>query len=175
MECSKKLNVLWSNNYQSNELNTFLFKRTNNTLSFNPVLSHFVRGHSQNCTMCDLTGNPDIEDESPLHFFYQCQVAEQTRDDFFKWLTENENFTLSRHEFFCCLDLENKCRAQILRVSIILFMHYLWLCKLRKHLPVMTILRKYVLNEINTMTRCNKKFLAIANNSGINLNQIRLF
>jgi hypothetical protein len=175
IECSKKLNVLWCNNYQSNELNTFLFKLTNNTLSFNPVLSHFVRGHSRNCTMCDLTGSPEIEDETPLHFFYQCPVAEQTRDAFFKWLTENENFTLTRHEFFCCLGMENKCRAQVLTVSIRLFMHYLWLCKLRKHLPVMTLLRKYVLSEINTMAKCNKKFLAIISNSGINVNQNRVF
>jgi hypothetical protein len=70
LECARLLNKSWNRHYLSNELRVFLFKLHNNTLPFNTILSHFVRGTSRTCTFCVIARNPEGEDETPLHFFF---------------------------------------------------------------------------------------------------------
>ena len=80
---SKELNSLWTLSYLDNSTRTFLFKYHNNILGYNNAVAHFVRGHSPNCTFCDLTQNPAQVPETPLHLFYDCIVTEQIIINFF--------------------------------------------------------------------------------------------
>ncbi len=93
---SKTLNTLWTMGWFSNATKTFLFKLYNNTLGYNNAVAHFVRGHSLNCTFCDVAGNQEITDETPLHLFFQCEQVEGFIENIFKWATNDENFTLTR-------------------------------------------------------------------------------
>jgi hypothetical protein len=43
---SRVLNSMWNNSIFSNVEKTFLFKLHNNTLGYNNMVAHFVRGHS---------------------------------------------------------------------------------------------------------------------------------
>jgi hypothetical protein len=174
LDCAIVLNQSWSWSNYSTNIGTFLFKLTNNTLPYNTVLSHFVRGHSRNCTFCDLLNDPDIVDETVLHLFYYCPAVENIRENFFKWLTNDVNFILNRHEFFCCLAGENKCKTYSLMVTIRLFMFYIWECKLRHSLPVLDSVKKFCLREIEVMKKCSKKFNETIINSGVNFSLQRL-
>ncbi len=49
-EQSRVMNGLWTDNIYTNEEKTFLFKLHNNTLGYNNMVAHFVRGHSPFCT-----------------------------------------------------------------------------------------------------------------------------
>jgi Reverse transcriptase (RNA-dependent DNA polymerase) len=174
LDCALKLNTQWSLSFFNHTTSTFLFKLTNNTLCYNSVLSHFVRGHSRNCTLCDLVNNPEIEDENCLHLFYSCEVAERLRNDFFKWLTSDENFILSRHEFFCCTSYENKNKNFIMMTTIRIFIQYIWECKLRKNLPVLDATKRFIFNEMELIKNTNLRFKIALGLSGINFSQQRL-
>jgi hypothetical protein len=172
LECATKLNQCWRYNFYSNELRTFIFKMNNNTLPVNTVLSHFVRGATRNCTFCNLTFNPDPIDETVFHLFFECEVAEITRNDFFKWLTEDNNFILNRHEFFCCGSTPKI--AGYLLTPLWLFKFYLWECRNRNSLPVLTHLKKFVLREVDVMKKLNSNFRSAVDNSTINFSLGRL-
>jgi hypothetical protein len=167
LECAKKLNLWWTCNYFSNATCTFLFKLTNNILPVNTILSHIVRGQSRNCSFCDLAEDPEINDETVLHLFFDCPVTEQIRENFFKWLVNDENFIQSRHEFFCCVAGENKCRNKTLMIVNRLFLNLLWDCKLRKNLPVLGRVKKTILREIEVLMKCNAKVKYVIAQSGI--------
>jgi hypothetical protein len=110
----------------SNACRTFCFKFYNNILPYNHVLSHFVRGQGRNCTFCDLSGNQDEEDETPLHLFYNCVISENLRNTFF---IEFLGTTISRQEFFTIFDRENLHSNKILLLVTTLFRKFLWDCK----------------------------------------------
>jgi hypothetical protein len=112
-EDSKKLNGIWASSVLSNSTHTFLFKLHNNTAGYNNAVAHFVPGHSQNCTFCDIIENPDVEDETPLHLFLTCSVSERFVEDFFSWvLSEPANIT--RQEFFVSFSRPNHRKNDVL-------------------------------------------------------------
>jgi hypothetical protein len=165
INCSGSLNSDWTTSYYSNQLRTFIFKLHNNTLPYNTTLSHFVRGANRNCTFCDLEENPDPVDETPFHLFFDCPTAERIRLEFFKWLTQNNNFALSRHQFFCCGPSENKRGVWMAIIYSVKF--YLWECKLRKTTVTIEALKKFVTKEIKLMTRLSKMFELMVNSCGL--------
>jgi hypothetical protein len=101
---SKKVNAFWNLNYLSNSTRTFIFKLYNNILGYNVAVSHFIRNHSRHCTFCDITGNQDIIDETPIHLFFQCAAAEILVNEIFKWVTNDLTFEISRKEYFAFFD-----------------------------------------------------------------------
>jgi hypothetical protein len=158
--CSEKLNSQWTCNFLSNELRTMLFKLHSNCLPVNTIVSHFKRGVSRNCTFCELIHNPDPEDESIFHLFFACPAVEAIREDFFTWLSRDENFLLSRHEFFCCFTRqENSINSvDIIEVIVKLFKQFLWECKTRKILPVPLELKKFIKRELEIICNISKNF-----------------
>jgi hypothetical protein len=62
------------------------------------VVSHFIHGIERNCTFCNLSGNLELEDETPLHLFFQCIPVENLITDFFSDIVGT---TVSRQEYFC--------------------------------------------------------------------------
>ena len=105
-ELSKKLNGFWNRSYFSTDTRTFLFKVHNNTAGYNNVVAHFVQGHSPNCTFCDISHNPDIENETPLHLFYACPTSERFLESIFTWILGTPTI-VSRQEFFVGFNLPN--------------------------------------------------------------------
>jgi hypothetical protein len=168
-ECSVFLNGVWNFSYYSNQLRTFLYKLHNNILPTNTILSHFVRGRSRNCTLCNLIRNPDPEDETPYHLFYDCQVTERLRLNFYQWLNNDNAFIQDRHSFFCC-----GSGSLVVTAVNNVFKFYIWEMKQRDALPDLTGLKKFVLKEINVMTKVSKKFELLVENSTLTLNLQRL-
>jgi hypothetical protein len=172
VNCAPSLNTNWCKSYYSNELRTFIFKLHNNTLPVNTMVSHFARGISRNCVFCEISRNPEPVDETVFHLFFDCTTTEALRLNFFKWLTENESFELHRHEFFCCGPGELRC--EIWTSIVYLFLFYVWECKLRKSLPEQNRLRRFILEEMNTVTKTCNRMANKKENCGINLNLERL-
>jgi hypothetical protein len=133
VDCAHRLNGNWFFNCYSNKLRTFLFKLHNNSLPVNTVLSHFVQGKTRNCTFCEISRNPDPEDETPYHLFYDCRTTERLQNNFYIWLLDDNNFTVRRHEFFCCGFGDRDW--DIWMAVNILFKMYIWECRARYCLP----------------------------------------
>jgi hypothetical protein len=167
LECARFLNKSWNRHYLSNELRVFLFKLHNNTLPFNTILSHFVRGTSRTCTFCVIDRNPEGEDETPLHFFFNCPVSERIREDFFKWIMNDNTFSVQQTEFFTFFRNNNNFLNEALFIITQLFMYFLWNCKQRAILPVPSHLRRFILHEIGLLKTMYKKLSLVFENSGI--------
>jgi hypothetical protein len=154
INCSLKLNRDWCRSYLSNQMRTFIFKLHNNTLPINTMLSHFVRGKSRNCTFCELARNPDPVDESAYHLFYDCPTTELLKDNFFKWLTKNNTFTLNRHEYFCCGPVIEQ--REIWTTIIYIFKFFVWESKQINALPTLDRLKIFFTKEMGTIRKINK-------------------
>ena len=76
LDNSLYLNDLWNRGYFSNCTRSFIFKLHNNTLGYNTRVSHFVRGHPDTCTFCDLRLVPEENRETPYHLLYDCDTVE---------------------------------------------------------------------------------------------------
>jgi hypothetical protein len=168
-DLAKKLNTLWTKTFFSNDTRVFIFKMHNNTLALNTVLSHFVRNIGRNCTFCDLVFNPDEEDETPLHFFYNCTVSEQVRTNVFKSVTNNRNFMVSRREFFGEFKYMNNFYNDALQIVSVLLRKYLWDCRVRKHLPVSEKALSYIRDEITLMRKLSTKIDSTIMGSNLHL------
>jgi hypothetical protein len=175
--CATHLNNIWSIRFFSNNVRVFIFKLHNNTLGINTRVSHFIRGISRNCSFCEIARNPEPVDETIFHLFYDCPTAELIRTNFFKWLMEDNNFNLHRHEFFCCCwgIHDNKNANRVMTTILLLFKFFLWENKLRKTLPDLQLLKKFIFRELDIFCKLNKDFSLARNNSGINLNTDRVF
>jgi hypothetical protein len=156
VDCSVPLNRDWTKSSLSNELRTFIFKMVNNLLKTNTMVSHFVRGVSRNCTFCEISRNPDPVDESTFHLFFDCPVTENIRLSFFTWLTGDPNFTLSRHEFFCCGPVKPRCEVWTTIIYLVKFA--IWECKKRKTLPALDYIKEFVRAEIKVIKKLNGSF-----------------
>jgi hypothetical protein len=168
LQCSKTLNKSWTLCFLSCSLRTFLFKLHNNTLTVNTRLSHFVRGVSRNCSLCEITRNPEHNDETIFHLFFSCAVSERIRNQFYNWLTNDNNFILSRHEFFCCHGGGNESRKLVLLVTNSLIMKFIWDCKLRLCIPTTEGLISYIKSEMQICMAINRNFNLAVANSGFN-------
>jgi hypothetical protein len=167
---SCRLNKLWEKYFLSVSTRTFVFKMHNNTLTLNTVLSHFIRGINRNCTFCDLILNPDEEDETFLHFFYMCEISERIRENVFKNITGDRNFTVSRQEFFVEFKYPNNFRNEALQIITILIRKFFWDCRQRKTLPVLDKCIRYLTDEVKLMRKISAKFDSIILGSGLLFN-----
>jgi exonuclease III len=167
LEDSKKLNNFWTHRAASNSMRTFVFKLHNNTLPYNTLLSHFVRGHTRNCTFCDLVENPEEEDETVFHLFFSCSHTERIRTNYFRWITNDNNYFISRQDFFgICKSFGDDDNLFMLWASK-LFIFHLWQCKLKKMLPSVESAKKFLLREIDTMQNVSNELRILLNKSVI--------
>jgi hypothetical protein len=145
--CSKHINTLWSIRAFSNAKRTFLFKLYNNLLPYNTVLSHFVRGKSRNCTICDTTGNQEMEDETVLHLFYDCVPVNELLTQFFSTISRNKVTDISRHELFCCFKRFGDEKNLMFCLAAKIFINYIWEVKMRASTPTLVHLVNYFNSE----------------------------
>jgi hypothetical protein len=167
LELSKFLNKSWNLSFLSNDLKTFIFKLHNNTLPYNTMLSHFVPGISRNCTFCDIILNQEEEDETPFHLFYDCQPVDQLRDEFYKYISDNQTFTVTRSELFTNFARPNNFTNRALFLITRLFIKFLWDCKVRKILPTQRHVLSSITHELRVITSLNRKLKKIFENSGL--------
>jgi hypothetical protein len=169
IEDSKKVNTFWNMTYLSNSTRTFLFKFYNNTLGYNTAVAHFIRNHSRNCTLCDLIGNQDVEDETPLHLFFLCTGVENLICEIFKWITNDRTLEISRKEYFSFFDRREFCIEKnfILTVATKLLLKFTWDSKQRFCLPNLNHCKLTINNELKGMCAVNKKFKTMYEKSGL--------
>jgi hypothetical protein len=120
-DVSKELNMLWCKNFLSNATRVFIFNMHNNTLPVNIILTHFVHDIGRNCTFCDLSFNPEEEPETVLHLFFNCRSVETLRTDFFKWITGDNRFEVTRSEFFSTFRRGNRYLNELLQLASLFF------------------------------------------------------
>jgi hypothetical protein len=162
---STKLNSVWNKSFLSNETRTFLFKLHNNTLGYNNAVAHFVPGHSPNCTFCDIVGNQDVEDETPLHLFFACRTSENFIDEIFAWFL-GERANISRQEFFVTFNRTDHRKSEPLFIFSALVKKYLWDCKQRFSLPNLEKAKTLLLEEIKVIKSINLTAKTVFLNSG---------
>jgi hypothetical protein len=165
-ENSKKLNNFWNTSFLSNETRTFLFKLHNNTLGYNNAVAHFVPGHSPNCTFCDIVGNQDVEDETPLHLLFSCRISENFIDEIFSWFL-GERANISRQEFFVTFNRTDHRKNEPLFIFAVLVKKYIWDCKQRFSLPNLENAKVLLLEELKVIKSINLTAKNILLNSGI--------
>jgi hypothetical protein len=172
IERAKKINSSWHNNVFNNSTKTFLFKFYNNILGYNNAVAHFVRNHSPNCTFCDIAGVQDITNETPLHLFFGCTVTENLVDDMFRWFSNDNQFELSRQEFFTYFDRHGFTPAlnNVLTVLSKLLLKFLWDCKQRQILPIINHCKISVAMEVKSLMEINGKFRKTFLSSGVGAN-----
>jgi len=155
-ENSKKLNGIWNSGFFSNQMRTFLFKLHNNTLGYNNMVAHFVRGHSANCTFCDITQNPDEELENPLHIFYSCGSVSDFINEVFTW-TLGEPTVVSRQEFFVGFNMQDHRKNEALRLVSFLVKKFIWDSKQRFSLPNLERCKIFIAEETKIMRFVSSK------------------
>jgi hypothetical protein len=170
LDTSKILNSLWANTALGNSTRTFLFKLHNNTAGYNLSVSHFVRGHSPNCTFCDILEIPEEHNETPLHLFFQCTAVETLTNDIFSWLLDTET-VISRQELFTIFKREDFRKNDFLTIFAKLLLKYYWDCKQRFCLPTLNNAKATLKKELEILIQCNSKIRQIHANSGIMLNR----
>jgi len=146
------LNGFWANAAFSGEFSTFIFKLLNNRLGYNHVVSKFVRGISENCTFCELARHDEHNRETPLHLFYDCEIVDRIRENFFAWLllgTGERNPT--RQEIFVTFERDNNFFNRVMTLVSKLYLFIIWQCKVRKTLPTLNLLKFSVINELQVI------------------------
>ena len=167
-ENSAILNSAWTFSYLKNSVRTFTFKLHNNILGLNTRVSHFVRGHPRTCTFCDVAGEPEENEETTLHLFFDCVHVEQILNNFYRWLFNNENdFFLSRREFFVGFISDNVNKEKTLLVVNILVKKYIWDCKLRFHLPSLIGLKRQIVSELQQISEMSRTWNIVLERSGL--------
>ena len=152
----------------SNSTRTFLFKFHNNTAGYNAAVSHFVRGHSSNCTFCTISHNPDPNPELPLHLFYSCRSTEPVLNSFFSHILD-ENAIITRQELFVGFTRFSNQKNEILFIITKLFIKYIWDCKVRITLPTLQNCLVQIKSEINCIKKINRKINDLVENAELNL------
>jgi hypothetical protein len=169
IEGAKKINSSWHNNVFNNSTKTFLFKFYNNILGYNNAVAHFVRNHSPNCTFCDTAGVQDIINETPLHLFFGCTVTENFVNVMFRWFSNDNQFELSRQEFFTHFDRHGFTPAlnNVFTVLSKLLLKFLCDCKQRQILPVTNHCKISMVLEVKSLMEINSKFRKTFLSSGV--------
>jgi len=150
---SATLNSSWGFSYLHNSLKTFLFKLYNNILGINSRVAHFVRGHPSTCTFCDLSREPYEFSESTIHIFYECRHIEPLLTNFYSWIFSQENYAISRREFFLGFNFECNKKNKTLFLLNMLVKYHIWNCKLRFTIPEFEHLKEFVVHEILRIAR----------------------
>jgi hypothetical protein len=167
---SKFLNKLWSLNIFTNAEKTFFFKLHNNTLGYNNIVAHFVRGHSPTCTFCDLLRTEEEFIETPLHLFYNCTVTSNVIDSVLGRTTGEDRFLFSQREFLATFERKDFSYAKNFVLTFIskLTIKYIWDCRNRKIMPNMENCFETLSEKINVLTQINNKFNKLWVVSGLN-------
>jgi hypothetical protein len=168
---SRNLNSIWTNNLFSNQTKTFLFKLHNNTLGYNVAVAHFVRGHSPNCTFCDIVGDQNINAETGLHLFLECEQVEGTVNHIFDMFTGTNGFEYSRREYFSTFERRNFSIAQNYLLTIVskLIMKIIWDCRNHSCTPDRLKCWSVISDELKFLKKSNKKFENLLEVSGFNI------
>jgi hypothetical protein len=167
---SKFLNKLWSLNIFTNAEKTFFFKLHNNTLGYNTVVAHFVRGHSPTCTFCDLLRTEEEFLETPLHLFYNCTASSNIIDSVLGRTMGDDQFLFSQREFLATFDRKDFSYAKNFVLTVIskLTIKYIWDCRNRKTLPTLENCFETLSEKINTIKQTSNKFNRLWDVSGLN-------
>jgi len=151
---SSLLNSSWGFSYLPNNFRTFIFKLHSNTLGINSRVAHFVRGHPNTCTFCDITHEPDENSESILHLFFNCTHVEPVLSSFYGWLLNLDNrYMPTRSEFFYNFATGCLKKNKIMLLVNLIVKKYIWDCKLRFSLPSINNLKQNFISEINYIIR----------------------
>jgi hypothetical protein len=170
-EQSRVMNGLWTDNIYTNEEKTFLFKLHNNTLGYNNMVAHFVRGHSPFCTFCTITNDNEQHMETPSHLFFDCPSVVNIIDGIFYRVTGDNNFVLGRRDFFTTFDYrELSCaKNKILTIVGKYLMKYIWDCKTRQFLPDLEHCWDTVRDKIEFLTKSNSSVRTMWNSTNYSL------
>jgi len=170
LEQSKLINCLWDLNFLDNHTRTFCFKLHNNTLGLNSRVSKFIRGHTSNCTFCNIGQNPDDIKETPLHFFYNCEHTEPIVMSIFREiLGENAFLEMTRSDYFGTFRSENEDKNTVLSIIGLWTKMYLWKARSFTALPDNETGLNYVLTKVKDTYENSKTFRNLVINSALRI------
>jgi hypothetical protein len=170
-EQSRVMNGLWTDNIYTNEEKTFLFKLHNNTLGYNNMVAHFVRGHSPFCTFCTISNVNEQHIETPSHLFFDCPSLVNIIDNIFHLVTGDNNFVVGRRDFLSIFNYRelSSARNKILTIVGKYLMKYIWDCKTRHFMPELENCWDIIRDKIEFLIESNSSFRTMWNSTNYNL------
>ena len=114
------------------------------------MVAHFVRGHSANCTFCDIMLRQEEEPENPLHIFYLCESVTNFINDVFSWILREPTVIL-RQEFFVTFNRQEHRKNEALRLISYLVKKFIWDSKQRFSLPNLARCKTFISEEVKIM------------------------
>jgi hypothetical protein len=134
-------------------------------------VAHFVRGHSPNCTFCDVVGDQNIYAETGLHLFLECEQAEDTANYIFDKFTGINGLEYSRREYFSTFERRNFSIAKnyLLTIILKLIMKIIWDCRNHFCIPDRLKCWSVISDELKFLKKNNKKFENLLEISGFNI------
>ena len=155
-------------NFLNNSTRSFSFKLHNNILGLNSRVSHFVRGHPDSCTFCDIGQIAEHSRESTSHLFFDCNFSETVIQNFYGEIFSGMGRRfVRRSEFFGGFEFENESLNKVLDLLNLLVKKYIWDCKLRFQIPQTVVLKDFVINELRTITSLSGKTRDLLTRSSI--------
>ncbi len=135
------------------------------------MVAHFVRGHSDMCTFCRISGNGNGERETPHHLFSHCNSVEETVTNAIRnILNNNDDLNSFRPSYYFGVPkYENESKNRTLLVYLLLVKKYIWDCKLRNCLPNPITCIQVCNTTLLCSSKCNRKLQQDILNSGLNL------
>ena len=128
------------------------------------MVAHFVRGHSPNCTFCDIQGNQDEDPETPLHLLYSCEPVAALIDSIFSWLL-GEPVAVSRQDYFVSFNRQQHRKNGALNLVSMLVKKFIWDCKLRFTLPSLLKCKIFIFEEVQILRHVSIKARKVFENA----------
>jgi exonuclease III len=165
-------NTLWSLSGLTNKCKEFIFKFQNNLLGLNTRVHNFNRLISEECTFCMLKNIRPVQRESFLHLFFDCPETNQIllgieasilSDLHLNTGTEKKTFWFwGKSPLDICKD-----GKIFLQLTSILFMFYVWECKLKKSALSVMSAKNFYFFYMDTFLKVCQKQKIFATNSAL--------
>jgi len=159
---------IWNHPMLLNKVKIFVLKFFHNTLGLNTRVAHFVDNHSRVCQLCKSDNPNAVTDETFIHLFAECPIANVWRKN---WLRELFNkgdipeASVSWRKFWLLGELagEDECNT-LIRSIVLTFQYTIWECKLKHKSPSYHSVKTSAMYLYEDMLKLNSSVLDIKTN-----------
>jgi len=160
----------WNCSYLPNQIKTFLFKYTSNTLGTGSRITHINPEKDAGCTFCNIINIRPIPAETFLHIFWDCPTVNKTIMEISTYFL---GFDIKKNEWFGLEFDINKTELYSLWIFLGVVKYAIWSNKLKKKLLNQNLIRNEVNFHLEYIFEAKPKFKLILNNLRQNIQHKR--
>ena len=155
---------IWTLGFLSNDLKTFYFKMTSNSLGVGSRVVHFNPQTDPTCTFCRLKKVLPAPLETFEHLFESCPITTVIVERFF---TENVTEQYSPTIYFFGKPGDNKFNTMAVLTIFAILKYSIWLKKLKNKIPTYDNVMDDFNYQIDILFKTNKKLEGIITGCGL--------